>query len=383
MAMISRTQSQAATDAAALAIMQPPGGGTPAVEGPVAGRRYFEVNYPFATGGNARQYSDLNVNIQPDQVTVESRGNINAKLLPLGGINQVAANALSVVNIPTNVTPPDLDLVLVTDSSRSMWCQTGDDTDGTDGTPATCALNYALGIPSTGGPGSRYAEMVSAANNLVNTVMASPSPRIRFGLVEFASELKVKRALTSDVSQALGYVSAITLGTWTCGSCGMDGAIEMFSGTNPMPATPRPDGALISPLKFLILMSDGVQTCAAPGDPGGVLDAIPGGNCGDEILDDPDPNDGISVGLPAGSPRPFDDLTARCATLKSMGVNITTIAFGTDVQNPGINQDTLRDCASPKPDGSGQQFYLAPDYSALNNAMQSVARIAGRLRITQ
>ena len=214
-ALIARTQSQAATDATAMAVMQPPGGGTPGVEGQVAGQRYFAVNYPHATGGLARSYGDLGVDIQPDQVTVTSDGEMPSKLLQLGGINTVPVNAVSVVGVPSNVTPPDLDLVLVTDSSRSMWCKSNEDSDSTDGVVGPICPLSSIGLVSAGPPGSRHTDLLAAAQNLVNSVMASPQPYIRFGLVEFSSQIKEKRALTSDKSQADGYVSAITLDTWT------------------------------------------------------------------------------------------------------------------------------------------------------------------------
>jgi Flp pilus assembly protein TadG len=377
-AMVSRTQAQGGTDAAALAIAQPPGG----IDRDVAGKRYFEINYPFATAGVARKYSDLGVDVQADRVTVESRANMDSKLLFVNGPDQVAANAITVVSRDTQPTPPDLDLVLVVDSSRSMICPSGVLSDNTLGNTDVCdgildPLPYpGPSVPPPSVTNSRYAEQLAATQELVSLIFSVGSPNVRFGLVQFSSNLKQADGLTNVQSQAEGYISNITLDGWTCGACGMQGAINIFSGASPSPATPRADGAPLSKVKQVIFMTDGVQNCAFPGDSS---TTYPGTLCGYERYD----ADGNFIsGLSPSDGRPFSDLRERCDQLKSMGVSIATIAYGADVQGSGSNRDSLEYCASPKPDGQ-PQFYLAPDFSSLRAALQDVTRTVGKMRITK
>ncbi|MBY0356220.1 MAG: VWA domain-containing protein [Rickettsiales bacterium] len=365
-AMVSRTQAQGATDATALAVAQPPGG----IDPNVAGKRYFDVNYPFNTANIARPYGRVGVNNQPDQVTVTSNENLNTSFLQLGGIETVAANAITVVSKQSVAVPPDTDVVMVVDSSASMYCTSGESTDPTLDPTITCPPSS---VPPIGPPGSRYVETQAALNELVNTLFASGSPNVRVSLVEFSTNLRRTTALTNVIAQAQDYIAGTSLDGWTCGACGMDGAMSILNSSGPAPATPRPDGAALSQIKQVIFLTDGVQTCAAPGD---AFTNVPGTNCG--YVE----NSGEG-GLILAEKRPFTDLLQRCDQLKSMGVSVATIAFGVDVQVAGDNQDTLRACASVKPGTTDRQFYLASDYSGLRAALIDVSRTVGRLRITR
>lgn len=376
-AMVARTQSQGGTDAAALAVAQPPSG----INRDVAGRRYFETNYPFAMAGVARQYSNLTVDVQRNSVTVESIANMNSKMLSLNGPAQVGVNALTVVSRDTQPVPPDLDLVLVVDSSRSMICPSGIYSDPTIGDDTDCwNILSPLGFPGPAVPpplvpNSRYSEQRSATQDLVNLLFSVGSPNVRFGLVQFSTNLKQIDGFTNNLSQAQSYIDNITLDGWTCGACGMQGAINIFSGS-PAPVTPRADGAPLSAVKQVIFMTDGVQNCLFPGDP---TTEFPGTICGYERTE---LNGTYTPGLAQTDVRPFNDLKVRCDQLKAMGVNIATIAYGVDVQGPGSNRDSLEYCASPKI-GGGTQFYLAPDFSTLRAALQDITVTVGKIRITK
>lgn len=370
-ALVSRSQAQSGTDAAALAIAQPPGGMDPNE----AGKRYFETNYHGSVASIDRDYSRLNVTIAPDSVTVISDENLKSNLLQLGGINEVSSDAITIVSKNSNPVPPDLDMVLVLDTSGSMRCPSSQVTEGTPGvTPNYCqSSTYPAGAAD-----ARLNEAKLAANDLISRIMGAGSPTIRFALTEYGGSAKVKYGLTSDPAQASSYVNGINAEGWTCGGCGMDAANEILS-ASPGPVTPRPDGAPLSQLKYVVFMTDGEQNCAVPGDNPSELF---GTNCGYKVFDSSGTL--IEGALDPSDTRPFDDLTARCNALKAAGVSVATIVFGADVQTPGTkNQTTLFDCASDKPGTSNRQFYYASNYDELRNAFRDIAVTVGRLRITR
>lgn len=388
MAMVSRTQSQAATDAAALAIALPLG------QPNVVGRRYFETNYPFATSGVSRTYDDISVNIQPDRVTVESVANMQTSWLNVGGINEVGVNALTVVSRNRIPVPPDLDMVLVLDTSGSMEC--GIDQNSVDfGLPNSCypfilADGEKWGPLPTSAP-IRKDQMLPAAKDLVARIMGDGSPVIRMGVVSYSNETRQAFGLDSDPNNVRNRIDGSVFEGSTCGACGMNSAREILTSSSPAPVTGRPDGRPLSQVRHVVFLTDGEQNCRLPGDP---MSA----DFNDPYTDPPTPTTYVNCeysfvwgdgnryegGLPDGDPAPLNDLRNQCNALKAEGVTISTIAFGPDVANPSsANSATLRDCASPKLDGSGPQFYLVSNYAELSNVFTEIGVTLGKLRITQ
>jgi Flp pilus assembly protein TadG len=387
MAMVSRTQSQAATDAAALAIATPISGADPSA----LGRRYFETNYPFATSGVSRTYNDISVDIRPDQVTVESVANMRTGWLNAGGIDEVGVNALTVVSRNRIPVPPDLDMVLVLDTSGSMLC--GIDQDSVRFNLPNSCYPYTSDVPwaplPTGAP-IRKDQMLPAAKDLVSRIMGAGSPVIRMGLVSYSSQTKQAFGLDNDANNLRNRIDGVDFAGSTCGACGMNTAREILTSSSPAPVTGRPDGRPLSEVRHVVFLTDGEQNCRFPGEAvgagrfGNPLDGTPTTYVNCEFDEDDWDGQSWTAALRPGDPAPLNDLRNQCNALKGQGITISTVAFGPDVANPSSpNSNALRDCASPKLDGSGPQFYLVSNYSELSAVFTEIGVTLGKLRITQ
>jgi Flp pilus assembly protein TadG len=387
LSMVSRTRAQGATDASALAAATAPNG----LE-QQRSRRYFLVNYPSPTANIDRPFESVRVDIRRDRVEVESNANLQTKLLQFGEIDEVASNALTIVSRDRIPVPPDLDMVLVLDVSGSMKC--GIDQDSVRYNLPNSCYPYSLAededwytLP-TSAP-LRKDQMLPAAKDLVARILSARTPVVRAGLVTYSSQTMQTFGLDSNPDNVQSRIDGVSFEGSTCGACGMKSAGDILTASSPGPVSGRPDGQPFSQVRHVVFLTDGEQNCRFPGEPLDLRFGRPSRgiepthfNC---EFDDPDWAGEFWTGaLRIGDTTPLNDLRDQCNALKAQGITISTIAFGPDVANPSsLNSNTLRDCASPKLDGTGAQFYLADNYDELIAAFTEIGITLGRLRITR
>ncbi len=323
-AIIVKSKLGGAIDSAALAAAT-----APTASQNAAAQRYFEANYT-TTAGTSVSYNSLAVSgIGGNQVSIKADANMNTNLLRVNGINSIPVSTKSVVQVKNNASLPDVDMVVIADNSKSME-------------------DY-----------NRFTDLQSALYNVVNILaLQSPAtvPNVRFGLSTYSTTLLNKYALNADKDNAMNAINAMVLNRYTCGACGLKGALEIFT-NSPAPASARDDGANYGPNKIAIFMTDGMQNTG--------LDGIE--------HEDEDPWDILK---PA-----HDETLAQCALLKANDVTVYTIGFSSDSQLPH-NLATLSDCASTGTDGNPLTYY-APDGATLNSIFSMITTNVTKIRIVE
>lgn len=384
MGNINRAETLGAIDSAALAAAVAPDTSSngPVVREDVA-RRYYDAN-TVDTVGKQLEFDELNFEISDNagvkEVDVSAVNSIQSNFLKVGQIDSINTSARTrVVGGGTNSTVLDADIVLIDDLSGSMrFC---DDSNIIQ----TCS-------PPEKQRGYQVAEKTRM---LLDTLYPEDGdggrverPEVRTGIVTFKEDIFNYYGATGDYgfpgaslrasySDAMSFIDLFTgnsdmwgavggMKGYTCGECGMRGAIDLFE-----QAPIRPDGQKNSPVKIAIFLTDGwIWNPCPPGDP-----------CNSDSMYK------LSVLDYAGKA-----FVKQCDLAKQDNIIVYTIAYGPDfldttsAEAVNVHQN-LENCASSYVDADGvsrRHFYVATDSPELERVMRTV--IPGhiqQLRIVQ
>ncbi len=325
---IIRTRMQNAADAAALA-GSIADGVTDAQRTAIA-RRYFALNHPDRYLGTDLTAANVGITSANDSVLVDTNLRTRkADIVPILGQQQIKTRAISEVRNTNSVSSEIRDVVMVMDSSTSM---------------------YDL-LP---GGTQRIVEAKRAANTLIDEIICNvPARGSRVGWVEYTTDCSGANSCT-DVTRSLALSAscpalrdAVTIYTprgATNGAEGLERAESLLASARP------------NVVRAVVYMTDGLNNtyrnrnyCYDPADVAGCLE---------------------------GSGSPVADVPARdaCDRIKARGVLVYGIAFSSTAQNAQI----VRDCAS----GPDYYFY-APDAASLQTAFREIVTRIKKIRITR
>jgi Flp pilus assembly protein TadG len=294
-------------------------------------QRYFEENYMTNESAKVNYNSLLVSNINQEKISINANTSLPTAFLATENIERITVNAATQVEALENQVSPDLDMVVVADNSTSMLAN------------------------------KKFTGLVTALNEIVLTLnMKSPAveKNVRFALATYNTILHLAMPLTSDINLVSTNIKKMALGSKTCGSCGLQGGVMLFSSADALfaPLSARSDGATYSKNKTLIFMTDGLLNTR--------LDGV----------------DVTNTKTTADDLDPHNEAIAQCNALKAMGVTVYTIGFGVDALVPP-NVDTLRSCAS---DGvGGKLYYYAPDNATLSSLFKTIVRKTKSIKLTK
>lgn len=336
---LAKIKLQQATDAVAVAIASMPDT-TTASEKEAAVQRYFNLNYPATYIGLPRP----TVTCSPCDDTIEVRASLSVDPMFVGviGVGTMEADGLTRVASQSSRTSADYDVVMVVDESGST------------------------GAPAPGGGGTIMTVEKSALSDMVNAIVDGANPNVRFGLVGYTGYISNAYGLTSDRSQALGYLTNLQPRCHNYDHYGMEAGLNMATGNwtafrasartcpsdytwtdrnvdVPGAATNRSDSKKLSDATHVVFLTDGYIMVEPPGPPY--------------------PN--------------YPQFLASCSALKSAGVIVHTISF---VSRSAGDESTLRQCASLDGDGN-PRYYYAPDSATLRGILTNIGTQIKKIRI--
>jgi hypothetical protein len=413
---------QQATDAAGLAYQSlavPPGtdATTDKQERTDAANRYFALNFPATYMGVNRP----EVTVSPDTTTVRiSTAPINVpmlfiKLIPLAPNYLTTAASTTVTGSPA--TPQAYDLVLAMDNSGSM----GTTDAGAGGTLAVTDVGTVHALAANACANSLVNEGYStyptftrdylfthncdnaqdggASESIINdqstTIsyfgITNGSGNTRLNALRFAADTIASKLLSSNtVGSQVGIVqwsdqivSSVPFQTdyGTVHNTLMN--MYAYGGTNSKYALQEVQNNFLpnfnaAHVHAVVLLTDGYNTSV------GNLQTVWNPSA-TQFVPNP-PNDGFCNGLDYCS-QTNDQSLPLCDALKSSGVQIYTIAFGTDVTGgtqAAAAQAFLSACATQDVPGSGtKHFFVAPDADMLNAAFTSILTGLKQIRISK
>ncbi len=310
-----------AGDAAALAAASMPEGSTEAQRNQMAAR-FFSLNFPDNYMNSGVTSADINMSytpdaLSPDFVNLDITAPVQTSFLRLFGINTMDAIAGTTVATATS-TPPPVDLVMVLDRSGSM-CN----------------------------PCSKRDALRTAVTNLTNTLFTNTlNTGIQYAIANVFYSTSVESFNFSDNQTYLTSLYSAEIGAngWTAGGP------ATIAASNFITSSARPGSMVAAVSRVAIVMSDGENNVDTVSSTGHNTNAAIN-NSNDEMLD-------------------------ACATMKSSGVLVYTIAF----QAPSNAAAILRTCASePK-----TEFALTPANEAqLISAFANIADAVTKIRIAR